>query len=51
MKKNKIIKWNNINDNEFVLIINGNIILFKLNDKSGSNLEIIAYSYFKDYKI
>jgi len=48
LKNNKIIKWNNINDNEFVLIINGNITLFKLNDKSGINLEIIAYSYFKD---
>ena len=34
LKNNKIIKWNNINDNEFVLIINGNITLFKLNDKS-----------------
>ena len=48
LKNNKIIKWNNINDNEFVLIINGNITLFKLNDKSGINLEIIAYSYFKN---
>ena len=48
MKSNKIIKWNNINDDEFVLIINGNITLFKLNDKSGINLEIIAYSYFKN---
>ena len=48
LKNNKIIKLNNINDNEFVLIINGNITLFKLNDKSGINLEIIAYSYFKD---
>jgi len=48
LKNNKIIKWNNINDNEFVLINNGNITLFKLNDKSGINLKIIAYSYFKD---
>ena len=43
-----IKKWNNINDNEFILIINGNITLFELNDKSGINLEILAYYYFQN---
>ena len=43
----EIKKWNNINDNEFILILGGNITLFKLNDKSSEiNLEILAYSYF-----
>jgi hypothetical protein len=38
----KIKKWNNINDNEFILIMNGNIILFEIKDKSEINLEILA---------
>jgi hypothetical protein len=43
----EIKKWNNINDNEFILILGGNITLFKLNDKNSEiNLEILAYSYF-----
>jgi hypothetical protein len=41
----KIKKWNNINDNEFILIMNGNIILFEIKDKSEINLEILAYCY------
>ena len=43
----EILKWNNINDNEFILILGGNITLFELNDKNPEiNLEILAYSYF-----
>ncbi len=48
LKNYKIKKWNTINDNEFLLIINGNITLFKLNDKFGINLEILAYYYFNN---
>ena len=44
----EIKKWNNINDNEFILIKKGNIFLFELNENSQNNIEltIIAYSYF-----
>ena len=43
----KIKKWNDINDNEFILIIKGNITLFELNDSSLKiELKILAYSYF-----
>ena len=48
LKNYEIKKWNTINDNEFLLIINGNITLFKLNDKFGINLEILAYYYFNN---
>ena len=41
----KIKKWNNKNDNEFILIMNGNITLFEIKDKSEINLEILAYCY------
>ena len=41
----EIKKWNNKNDNEFILIKNGNIILFEIKDKSEINLEILAYCY------
>ena len=44
----EIKKWNNINDNEFIIINKGNIFLFELNENSQNNIEltIIAYSYF-----
>ena len=43
----EILKWNNINDNEFILILGGNITLFELDDKNSDiKLEILAYSYF-----
>jgi len=43
----EILKWNNFNDNEFILILGGNITLFELNDKNPEiNLEVLAYSYF-----
>ena len=41
----KIKKWNNENDNEFIVIMNGNITLFEIKDKSEMNLEILAYCY------
>ena len=43
-------KWNNINDNEFILNINGNITLFELNDSKEIDLKIIGYSFFPNIK-
>ena len=43
-----IKKWNNNNDNEFIMNLDGNIILFRLDDEN--DLKIIANSYFKDIK-
>ena len=40
-----IRKWNNIDDNEFLLNINGNIVLFELTNKN--ELIIINQSYFE----
>ena len=45
-----IQKWNNVEDNEFILQIKGNIILFELNeDKTEIKLKLISYSYFPDF--
>lgn len=46
--KMSIQKWKCINDNEFILNIKGNIILFRLEKENGKiiNLNIIAFSYF-----
>ena len=46
----KIKKWNNINDDEFLMIEKGNIFLFELNGNSNKDIElkIIAYSYFPE---
>ena len=44
-----IIKWNNKNNNEFIININGNIILFELTNDN--ELKIINQTYFKDIKI
>jgi hypothetical protein len=41
-----IKKWNNNNDNEFLINYNGNIILFELTNNN--ELKIISQSYFKD---
>ena len=43
-----IQKWNNSEDNEFIIFIEKNIILFELNeDENGViNLKILNYSYF-----
>ena len=41
-----IKKWNNNKDNEFIININGNIILFELTNES--ELKIISKAYFKD---
>ena len=48
--RTKIQKWNCIDDNEFIIIEEGNIFLFELNENSQKNIElsIIAYSYFPD---
>ena len=46
LQKANIIKWNNKNDNEFFININGNIFLFRLTDEN--DLKIIANSYFND---
>ena len=43
--KTNIIKWDNNNDNEFLLNLNGNIILFELINEN--NLTIIAQTYFR----
>ena len=45
-----IQKWNNSNDNEFIMIEEGNIFLFELNENSQKKLELIikAHSYFPD---
>ena len=51
IRKNiKIKKWNNINDNEFIMIEKENIFLFELNENSLKDIElkIIAYSYFPE---
>ena len=49
-KNIKIKKWNNINDDEFIMIEKGNIFLFELNENSPKDIElkIIAYSYCPD---
>ena len=49
-KKNEIGKWNNINDNEFFLNIEGDITLFELDDAKGINIKIIGYSYFPNLR-
>ena len=41
--KTNIIKWDNNNDNEFLLNLNGNIVLFELMNEN--NLTIIAQTY------
>ena len=48
VKKMSIQKWKCINDNEFILNINGNITLFRLEKENGKkiNLNIIVFSYF-----
>ena len=43
--KTNIIKWDNNNENEFLLNLNGNIILFELINEN--NLTIIAQTYFQ----
>ena len=43
--KTNIIKWDNNNDNEFLLNLNGNIILFELINEN--ILAIIAQTYFQ----
>ena len=51
-KNIKIQKWNNINDNEFIMTEGENIFLFELNENENSlkdiELKIIAYSYFPE---
>ena len=43
-----IMKWNNKKDNEFMLALNGNIILFELTDEF--KLKIISQIYSKNVK-
>jgi len=47
-----IEKWNNNEDNEFLLFDNGNIVLFELNEEQNKEikLKIISQSYFPDIK-
>ena len=42
------MKWNNNKDNEFILTLNGNIILFELTDEF--KLKIISQIYSKNVK-
>jgi len=43
----QIEKWDEINDNEFIINVNGNITLFELTeDNSEIGLNILAYYYF-----
>ena len=46
-----IQKWNNAEDNEFVLFIDKNVILFELNEDEIDiiNLKILNYSYFPNF--
>ena len=43
-----IIKWNNNEDNEFLINIKGNIVLFELTNDN--NLKIISQSFFENLK-
>jgi hypothetical protein len=47
-----IQKWNNSEDNEFILLLNGNAILFELNEdeKEIVKLKILNYTYFPEIK-
>ena len=47
-----IKKWNNNEDNEFLLFDNGNIVLFELKEEQNKEikLKIISQSYFPDIK-
>ena len=47
-----IKKWNNNEDNEFLLFKNGNIVLFELKEEQNKEikLKIISQSYFPDIK-
>ena len=43
-------KWNNANDNNYILFIHGNIYLFEINiDSKGIELKILSHSYFPDF--
>ena len=43
-------KWNNANDNNYILFIHGNIYLFEINiDAKGIELKILNHSYFPDF--
>jgi len=46
-----IQKWNNAEDNEFVIFIDKNVILFELNEDEIDiiNLKILNYSYFPNF--
>ena len=46
-----IQKWNNAEDNEFVLFIDKNVILFELNEDENDiiNIKILNYSYFPNF--
>ena len=46
-----IQKWNNTEDNEFVLFIDKNVILFELNEDEIDiiNIKILNYSYFPNF--
>ena len=47
-----IQKWHNKEDNEFILLLNGNAILFELNEDEKENvkLKILNYTYFPEIK-
>ena len=40
----QIEKWNNEEDNEFFMFINGNLILFELNEDNNENIDLKVIS-------
>ena len=52
IKNCDIFKWNCSDDDEFIIHLNGNITLFKIEEEKNEikNLKIVGYSYFKDIK-
>ena len=50
---NHIQKWNSPGDNQFILFLYGNVILFEFNEdgKENVDLKILNYSYFPEIRI
>ena len=50
--KMNIKKWNNLDDNEFILLMEGNVILFELKEDENENIQLIIknQSYSQNIK-